>query len=257
MNILKNSKKTLLPLVIGALFAGNVIADNSRTVVDLGLAGDFTILSKTGITDVYPSAVTGSVGSSPITGAAIHLECTEIAAEVKVYSVDAAGPSCKTTDATKLTGAIGAMEIAYTDAAGRSNPDETEVGAGEIGSLRLVPGLYKWSGSVGISNDLYLDAQGDEDAVWIFQIAGDLLGASSSRVVFVSGIGEARNVFWQVAGGVTIGTGADFQGVILSKTLIAVQTDAKVTGRLFAQTAVTLQMNTVTPFAVADDDQDD
>ena len=246
MNIIKNSKKVLLPLVLGALFAGNVMAGNPETAVDLGFAGDFTILSKSGITDVFPSVVKGSVGSSPITGAAIHLECTEIDAEVQVYSVDAAGPSCKTTDATKLTGAIGAMEIAYTDAAGRVNPDETELGAGEIGSLTLAPGLYKWSSSVGISNDVYLDAKNDKGAVWIFQIAGDLLQASSSSVLFTDGVGEARNVFWQVAGGVTIGTGATFNGVILSKTLIAVQTDAIVNGRLFAQTAVTLQMNQVT-----------
>ncbi|PKG99374.1 ice-binding family protein [Paraglaciecola sp. MB-3u-78] len=245
MNIIKNSKKILLPLLIGGLFATNVMADQHP--VNLGSASNFTILTKTGITDVYPSVVTGSVGTSPITGAALLLECNEVVGDGKVFTVDAAGPlPCAVTDPSGLTGAIGAMEDAYRDAAGRTNPDTTEIGAGEIGGSTFAPGLHKWSSTVSISTDLTLDAGGVDDAVWIFQIAGDLLQASSRSVILARGA-KAENIFWQVAGGVTIGTGASFQGVILSKTLIAVNTNASVKGRLFAQTAVTLQKNTVTP----------
>ena len=210
--------------------------------VALGLAGAFAILSKTGITDVYASAITGDVGTSPITGAALLLSCGEVTG--KVYTVDAAGPlPCAVTDATYLTAAIGDMQIAYNDASGRLSPDFVELGAGEIGGLTLKPGLYKWATDVSITTDVTL-AGGPND-VWIFQIAGNMQQGNAARVTLAGGA-LPKNIFWQVAGSVTLGTTAHFEGVILGKTLVAVNTGASVNGRLLAQTAVTLQMNTVT-----------
>jgi hypothetical protein len=210
--------------------------------VNLGKAGTFAILTKTGITDVYASAVTGDVGTSPITGAALLLSCTEVTG--KVYTVDAAGPlPCVVTDATFLTAAVGDMEFAYTDAAGRTTPDFTELGAGEIGGKTLVPGLYKWGTDVSITTDVTLS--GGPNDVWIFQVSGRLKEANAARVTLAGGA-LAKNIFWQVAGAVTLGTTAHFEGVILGKKLIAVNTGATVNGRLLAQTAVTLQMNAVT-----------
>ena len=246
MNIVKNhSKKVLLSLVFGSLFASNVMANhnpNSPKPVNLGSAGTFTVLTKTGITDVYPSVVTGDVGTSPITGAALLLKCTEVSGNI--YTVDAAGPlPCASNSPSKLTSAISDMELAYVDAASRVSPNETELGAGEIGGLTLSAGLYKWTSNLSISTTLTLD--GGPDDVWIFQVSGTLLQASTVEMKLQGGA-LAKNVFWQVAGGVTLGTGGHFEGIVLSKTLIAIQTGTSVTGRLFAQTAVTLQMNTVT-----------
>ena len=147
------------------------------------------------------------------------------------------------TDATFLTAAVGDMEFAYTDAAGRASPDFTELGAGEIGGLTLAPGLYKWGTGVSITTDVTLS--GGPNDVWIFQVAGTLNQANATRVTLAGGA-LAKNIFWQVAGAVTIGTTAHFEGVILAKTMIAVNTGASVNGRLLAQTAVTLQMNAVT-----------
>jgi len=210
--------------------------------VRLGSAGTFAILSKTGITDVYASAITGDVGTSPITGAAMLLTCGEVTGNV--YVVDAAGPlPCAINDATTLTASVGDMEIAYLDAEGRVTPDFTELGAGEIGGLTLVPGLYKWGTGLLISTDVTLS--GGPNDVWIFQVAGTMNQASATRVTLTGGA-QARNIFWQVAGAVTIGTTAHLEGVVLAKTLIAVNTGASVNGRLLAQTAVTLQMNAVT-----------
>ena len=210
--------------------------------VDLGSAGNFTILSKTGITDVYKSTVVGDVGTSPITGAALLLSCAEVTGTI--YTVDAAGPlPCRVTDATRLTAAVGDMQAAYNDAAGRTLPDATNLGAGEIGGLTLAPGLYKWTSNVSISNDVTL--AGGPDDVWILQIAGSLTEAAAKNVILTGGA-QAKNVFWQTAGGVAIGTTAHFEGTILSKTLIAMRTNATINGRLLAQTAVTLQMNAVT-----------
>jgi len=210
--------------------------------VQLGTAGNFAILSKSGITDVYASAITGNVGTSPITGAALRLTCGEVTG--KIYVVDAAGPlPCALNDATTLTAAIGDMQTAYVDAQGRVSPGFVELGAGEIGGLTLVPGLYKWGTGLKISTDVTLT--GGANDVWIFQVAGTFKQASSTRVTLAGGA-QAKNIFWQVAGAVTIGTTAHLEGVVLAKTLIAVNTGASVNGRLLAQTAVTLQMNAVT-----------
>jgi hypothetical protein len=210
--------------------------------VSLGSAGRFAILSKTGITDVYASAIVGDVGTSPITGAALLLTCGEVSG--RTFSVDAAGPlPCAINDATFLTAAVGDMGFAYDDAAGRLYPDVTELGAGEIGGLTLQPGLYKWGTGVLITTDVTL-AGGPND-VWILQVAGTLNQGNATRVTLAGGA-RAKNIFWQVAGAVTIGTTAHFEGVVLAKTMIAVNTGASVTGRLLAQTAVTLQMNAVT-----------
>ena len=210
--------------------------------VNLGVAGNFVILSKSGITNVYKSDITGDVGSSPITGAAILVTCTEVAGTI--YSVDAAGPlPCVVTNATLLTTAVGDMQTAYTDAAGRSNPDVLNLGAGNIGGTTLTPGLYQWTSAVIIPTDVTIS--GGPNDVWIFQVAGTLTMSSAVRITLMGGA-QAKNIFWQVAGAVTFGTTSHFEGNILGQTGINLQTGATINGRMLAQTAVTLQMNTVT-----------
>ena len=217
-------------------------AQEGPAAVQLGAAGRFAILSQSGITDVFASSIEGNVGTSPITGAALLLTCTEVAGNI--YTVNAAGPlPCYVSDPVSLTTAVGDMGFAYTDAAGRVGPDFTELGAGQIGGLTLAPGLYKWGTGLLISTDVTLS--GGPDDVWIFQVAGTLNQASATRVTMAGGA-RAKNVFWAVAGAVTIGTTAHFEGVALGKTMIAVNTGATVNGRLLAQTAVTLQMNAIT-----------
>ena len=229
-------------MLAAVAFGTSSAAIAGQAPVDLGTAGTFAILSKTGVTDVYASAVTGNVGSSPITGAAILVTCTEVSG--MIFSVDAAGPlPCTVNAAPFLTLAVLDMEVAYLDAEGRLSPDFTEVGAGEIGGQTLRPGLYKWGTGVTISNDVTLT--GGPNDVFIFQIAGTLLQANATRVTLTGGA-QAKNIFWQVAGGVAIGTTAHFEGVVLAKTNVAVKTGASVQGRLLAQTAVTLQMNAIT-----------
>lgn len=232
-------------IVVGSVAGGATVPSSAEASVvapvDLRGAGSFAILSMSGVTDVPSSVVTGDVGSSPITGAAILLTCPEVTG--LIVSVDAAGPACKTTDATRLTTAIGDMGAAYTDAAGRQKPDFVNLGGGEIGGQKLVAGLYRWTTGVTISTDVTLT--GTSNSVFIFQIAGSLSEAAATRVSLVGGV-LPQNVFWQTAEGVTLGTTAHCEGVILSKTMIAMKTGASISGRLLAQTAVTLQSNTVT-----------
>ena len=208
--------------------------------VNLRSAKYFVILTEAGIADVAASAVTGNIGTSPITGAADHLSCSEVTGHV--LSVDAAGPApCSVAKPAKLGRAIGAMQTAYTDAASRV-PDVKELGAGQIGGLTIAPGTYNWSSDVAISSNVTL--KGRPRDVWIFQVAQDVDIASATSIL-LSGGAQAKNIFWQVAGQVTIGTTSHFEGTILSATQIAMKTGASINGRLYAQTAVTLEMNTV------------
>jgi len=243
MNITKTySKKILQSLLISGLLVGNAVAGDGPSAVYLGSADSFAVLSQSGITDVYRSAIVGNVGTSPITGAALLLTCGEVTGNI--YTVDAQGPlPCSTTAPGILNSAAGDMGFAYDDAAGRTSPDFTELGAGEIGGLTLAPGLYKWSTNVNITTDVTLS--GEPSDVWIFQISGNLIEADAVRVTLAGGA-LAKNIFWQVADSVTLGTNAHFEGNVLSKKLIAVNTGTSVNGRLLAQTAVTLQKNAIT-----------
>ena len=144
---------------------------------------------------------------------------------------------------TNLTVAVEAMEAAYTDAAGRPTPDFLDIGeGGAIGGLTLAPGLYRFNSSVTIPDDVVLDGAAED--TWIFQITGDLSMSSAQAMTLVGGA-RARNIVWQVAGAVVLGTSAQAQGVVLSKTSITLQTGASIDGRLLAQTAVTIAGSTV------------
>ena len=210
-------------------------------VVNLGLSGEYAILSKTGVTNVYKSSVVGDVGSSPITGAAILVTCPEVVGTI--FSVDAAGPACKVTDASRLTSSVLDMQAAYTDAAGRINPDFLNLGAGSIGGKTLTPGLYKFTTALLIPTDITIS--GGPNDVWIFQVDGTLTMSDAVRVTLAGGA-QAKNIFWQTSGAVTLGTTSHFEGIILSQTGINLRTGATINGRLLAQTAVTLQMSEVT-----------
>ncbi len=259
---MKSSKQLLLPAVamlLVALLGGcqknvdpnkasGMSSEGTRPVylypnpVNLGVAGKFVILSQSGITDVPSSAITGNIGSSPITGAAILVTCTEVTGSI--YTVDAAGPlPCRLTSASMLTTAISDMQTAYTDAAGRSNPNFMNLGAGNIGGLTLTHGLYKWTSAVIIPTDITIS--GGPDDVWIFQVDGTLNMSSAVNMILTGGA-QAKNIFWQASGAVTLGTTSHFEGNILGQTAINLQTGASINGRLLAQTAVTLQMNAVT-----------
>jgi PGF-pre-PGF domain-containing protein len=212
--------------------------------VNLGSAGNFAILSYAGITDVPTSAITGNIGTDPTTGASIGVTCPEVTGTI--YSVDAAGPACKVTDATLLDTAMGDLTIAYNDALSRATDVlNTGDGAGEIGGQVLAPGVYTFTGAsinVLISTDLTLN--GNSNDVWIFQIPGTF--DVHANVILSPGV-QAKNIFWTVAGQTTIFPGYTVNGNILDHTGIALQSGATLNGRALSQTAsVTLISNTIT-----------
>jgi len=142
-----------------------------------------------------------------------------------------------------LTTAVNNMITAYNDAAGRSTPDFSELGTGNIGGKTLTPGLYKWTNTVTMPTDVTIS--GGANDVWIFQIAGNLTMATAVKITLTGGA-QAKNIFWQVAGQVSLGTTSHFEGVILSKTGITFLAGASMNGRALAQTSVVLDKNTIT-----------
>ena len=221
--------------------------------VNLGTAGNYAILSKSGISSVPNSVVTGDIGVSPIDSTAITgFSLTQDATTTfststqvtgKVYAADYASPT-----SSNLTTAIGDMETAYTDAAGRA-VNYTELYTGDISGQTLTAGVYKWGTGVLISSDVYLS--GGPNDVWIFQIAKGITQASGTKIILTGGA-QAKNIFWQSAETVAIGSDAHFEGIVLSSTNISLGTNASMNGRLLAQTAVTLIMNTVVAPAVTE-----
>jgi hypothetical protein len=241
-----------IPLLAASLIVSTPAAHAaSPAPVTLGAADPFAILAGTpAITDVPNSVIRGNVGLSPATGAGIGVTCSEMVSGT-IYTVDAAGPlPCRVEDPTgTLTPAKNALTAAYIDVAGRTPVSTVPT---ELGGTRKFPGVYDSAATTfGITagaGPLILDAQGDPNAVFIFEMAaaGTGLTAGPGSQVQLAGLAQACNVFWRVTSA-TIDTTAVFKGSILALTSITVNTNANVEGRLLARNGtVTLQQNTVT-----------
>ncbi|MGB3367975.1 MAG: ice-binding family protein [Acidaminobacteraceae bacterium] len=219
---------------------------NSTSPVELGLAGDYVILAKSGISTVPSSSVTGNIGVSPIdstaiTGFSLTMDATNQFATSgqitgKVFASDYTAPT-----PSNLTTAISNMETAYTDAAGRA-ADYTELHSGDLSGKTLTSGVYKWGTDVLINTDVTLS--GGPNDIFIFQISKGITQASGAKVILTGGV-QAKNIFWQTADTVSIGTGAHFEGIILSMTNITLATNSSINGRILAQTAVTIDASIV------------
>jgi len=222
---------------------------NSPSLAGVALltAGNFAVLSKSGVTTTGVTSVTGDMGTSPIaatglTGFALVADVTYTFSKSSlvtgnIYAADYSAPT-----AGMLTVAVLDMQAAYVDAATRPNPDYVELGAGTIDGATLEPGLYKWGTSVGFANSLIFD--GSATDIWILQIAGDLNVGSGANISLTGGA-QAKNIFWQVAGQVRLGTTSHVEGVFLCMTVVVFKTGSSMNGAALAQTAVTMDAATI------------
>jgi len=215
--------------------------------VDLGLAGNFAILAKSGISTVPSSVITGDIGVSPIgstaiTGFSLIADATNQFSRSNQIIGKAYAATYTSPTPSMLTTAVLNMQTAYTNAAGRP-ANFTELYSGNISGRTLRAGVYKWGTGVLITSNVTLS--GGPNDVFIFQIAKGITQAANTKIILAGGV-QAKNIFWQVAQTVAIGTGAHFEGIVLGKTNITLGTKASINGRLLAQTAVTLIMSTVT-----------
>jgi hypothetical protein len=215
-------------LLAPLFLAASVHAD--PIVINLGNATPFAVLAGSTVTNTGPTVITGNLGVSPgsaITGFPPGLVIGTI------HSADAVAAQAQSS-----------LTTAYNVAAGLS-PTSTLTGQ-DLGGLTLTPGVYFFSSSAQLTGTLTLDAQGDPNAVFVFQIGSTLTTASNSAVVFSNG-GQGLNTFWQVGSSATLGTTTAFTGNILALTSITLDTGANIgCGRALAQNgAVTLDSNLV------------
>jgi hypothetical protein len=139
------------------------------------------------------------------------------------------------------------MIAAYGLAAGAVTPAPATV-AGDQGGLTLAPGIYKSTSSLLVqSGDLTLDAQGDINATWIFQIASTFtsIGGAGGNII-LSGGAQAKNIIWQVGSSATIGDNTIFYGNVLALTSITMNTNAVATGRMQCQNGAVTMTSTNT-----------
>jgi hypothetical protein len=221
---------TVALFVVVALVALALPADAAvaaQPQVGLGRAESFAVLAGQTVTNTGPSTITGDIGVAPGTAVAGLLAVTGT-----IHGGDLAAG-----------GAQSDLTTAYNDAAGRTPPVSV---AADLGGLTLAAGVYASASSLGLTGALTLDAQGDPNAVFVFQAGSTLTTASGSEVNLVNGA-QACNVFWQIGSSATLGTGSGFAGNILALTSISVNDGVTVKGRALARNgAVTLINDTIT-----------
>jgi hypothetical protein len=216
----------MLGLLSALLFASSALG--ASATVGLGSAASFSVLGGSTVTNTGPTTMFGDLGLSPgssVTGAPHVLGQTHV-------------------DDAVAIGAKNSLTTAYNNAASR--PSNGSAGTDLAGQVFL-PGVRSASSSLLLSSgSVTLDAQGNPDAVFIFQIGSTLITGSNTSVVLVGGA-QACNVFWQVGSSATLGTGTRFVGTIMASATITANTAATIHGRLLARTgAVNLDTNTIT-----------
>ena len=212
--------------LVSLLSAGSALG--ATPSVGLGTAASFSVLAGSTVTNTGPTTMFGDLGLSPgssVTGAPHALGATHV-------------------DDAVAIGAKNALTTAYNDAASR--PSNGSAGT-DLSGQTFTPGVRTASSSLLLSSgSVTLDAQGDPNAVFIFQIGSTLITGSSTSVSLINGA-QACNVFWQVGSSATLGTGTSFVGTVMAAETITAGTAATVHGRLLASTAaVNLDTNTIT-----------
>ena len=221
--------------------------------VPLASSSNFAILASAAITNIPTSAITGDVGLIPDTGAnisgfSVPATCPEVTGTV--YAVDAAGPACAVINSPLLLAAKADALIAFDNARSADRGTPAAI-SGDLNGLTLYPGLYESGSSIEISPGgfLYLDAQGDEDAVFIIRSATSITTEATSEVVLTKGA-KANNVFWTAGSAVTLGVGSIMKGTLIAGTAISLLTGATLEGRALTQgpaaAAVTLDTAVIT-----------
>ncbi|MDZ7776154.1 MAG: ice-binding family protein [Bacteroidales bacterium] len=217
--------------------------------IDLGLAGDFAILTKTGIDRIGTVLVTGHIGVTPIDHTAItgFSEIMDPSGEFStseyvvgnIYAADYAPPT-----PAYLTTAMSDQENAHTTAMGLTTDVIVDLGAGDISGMTLAPGLYKFNTGLLISN-VGVTLSGGPNDTWVFQIEDDFSIQDAAKITLANGA-QAKNIFWVTKKQALLGSTVEFHGNIIASTLISLNSGTTVQGRLLCQTAATLISSEVT-----------
>ena len=201
--------------------------------VDLGTASSFGVLAGSTVTNTGPTTIFGDLGVWP--GTAITGFPPGVVSPGMMHGGDTVAMQAQTDLTT-------AYNFAAGEACGTSLTDQ------DLGGLTLTPGSYCFASSAQLTGTLTLDAQGDPNAVFLFQIGSTLTTASASSVVFLNA-GQGNTVFWQVGSSATLGASTSFQGNILALTSITLVTGTNIgCGSALASNGfVTMDTNVVGP----------
>jgi len=225
-------------LLLGVLLVQPVSSASAIPApIDLGTAGSFSVLAGSTATNTGPTVISadagvgGNLGVSPGT-AVTGFPPGIVTPPGTIHAADAVAAQAQSD-----------LTIAYNTAAGR--PCDVNLTGTDLGGLTLTSGVYCFSTSAQLTGTVTLNAEGNPDAEFIFQIGSTLTTASNSTVALVNGA-QACHVFWQVGSSATLGTGTTFSGTIMALASITANTGADVEGRLLARTgAVTMDSNVI------------
>ncbi len=222
--------------------------------VPLLTADNYEVLATTTVTSslVPASVITGDVGVRNVSTSLVnlgivigvpadHWTSTQVAG--KLFSTDLG-----VAENVALAAANADMVAAYTNAAARLKPTKTDLNSGvmgNIGTLTIPPGLYKFTTAVVIPV-AGVTLSGSATDIWIFQVNGALTTSALSNVTLTGGA-LAANIFWQVGGATTLGATSVFNGIVLSSGAVTVSDGATVHGKLLGETAVTMTHAIVKP----------
>ncbi|HWF49360.1 MAG TPA: ice-binding family protein [Solirubrobacteraceae bacterium] len=206
------------------------VALAAQAPVGLGVADGFAVLAGSAVTNTGPSTINGDLGVSPGTAVSGIPPAT---LNGTLHAADAVAGQAQSD-----------LTVAYNDAAGRTPPLSV---SGDLGGLTLTSGVYKSGSSLGLTGTLTLDAQGNPNAVFVFQAGSALTTASGSHVALINGA-DACNVYWQIGSSATLGTSSVFTGNLMALTSISMNANVDVHGRALARNgAVTLIDDKITP----------
>ncbi len=222
-----------VPLATDKVWTFTTAANACPGQVPLGTAGTFKILAGSTVTNTGPTTIAGGdLGLSPGTSVTGFPPGMMVSPAV-MHITD----SIAATGQTDLT-------TAYNDAAGLSPGASLP---GDMSGLTFTPGVWTNASTVllSVGKSVTLDAQGDANAVFIFQIGSTLTTLGGSQVI-LAGNAQTKNIFWQVGSSATLGTTSIFYGTIMALQSITLDTSATLHGRALARNAaVTLDSNTV------------
>lgn len=242
--------------IAGAPMANNYVWNFSTSAsvgpapINLASVARFGIIAGVGVSNnagfsvinnldvgIYPGARSSVTGFPPATVVGGAIYCSD----------DVAPPGT----AAMLLQAQNDLTAAYNAAAGATLPAPA-VAPADLGGKTLAPGIYTSSSTMLLQNgDLTLDAGGDANAVWIFQVgssftsvgSGPFPSASGGNVILAGGA-QAKNVFWQVSSSATIGDFTHFQGNVLSLSSITMNSGAVAEGRMLARNGSVVMTST-------------